>query len=481
MEQFIQLGVSGFYTALIILMGIVITLERRNPAKTVAWLLVLAFLPYVGFFLYMIFGRNWRKRRWVEEKEPIDYSKIENAIGRYNDQLICDNTIHFALGTKDRLMHLLIQSADAPLTFNNRVLVLKDAVEKYPILFEMLEQAREHIHLEYYIIRDDNMGKHLVDMLIKKAAQGVEVRLLYDGVGSARFGRKYRNKLVSAGVKVSSFLPVRVPLLNSGLNYRNHRKIAVVDGRKAMVGGINIGNEYLGTHKHFGYWRDTHLLLEGDSVNSVQLIFLLDWYFASEEEVDLLKCLPSQPDMEERHYVQVAASGPDSEWEAIHQSYFSIISNAETSLYITSPYFIPGDSILMALKTAALSGVDVRLVIPFKPDYKIVHWASHSYLEEIMEAGVRVFLYKKGFVHAKVLIADGTIASVGTANMDERSFSHNFEVNAFLYSREVVEDIEHQFFEDLKDCIELDLKKYKQKHLPRKLGESIARLFSPLL
>ena len=479
--EHIRLIFSIVFSAFIILMGIVIVLERRSPSKTVAWLLVLAFLPFLGFFVYIFFGRNWRKKRWVKEKEPIDFSKIENAINQYNDQLLSDNIVNFALGTKDRLMHLLIQSADAPLTVNNKVQVLKDAVEKYPVLFKMMEQAKEHIHLEYYILRDDDIGRELAELLIKKAGEGVEVRLLYDGVGSARFGRKFKNKLLLAGVKVSSFLPVRIPILNSSLNYRNHRKIAVVDGRKAMVGGINIGNEYLGADKRRGYWRDTHLLMEGDGVNSLQLIFLLDWFFASGEELDLFRYLPAQVSMPEKHYVQVAASGPDSEWGAIHQSYFSIISTAEESLYITSPYFIPGDSILMALKTAALSGVDVRLLIPQNPDYKIVHWASHSYLEEIMEAGVRVYLYQKGFIHSKVLISDGTIASVGTANMDERSFNHNFEVNAILYSREVVEDVEHQFFQDLADSVELDLEEYKNKPLLRQLGESFARLLSPLL
>lgn len=481
MEQYVQLVFTILFSAFIILMAIVVLLERRSPSKTVAWLLVLTFLPFLGFFFYMLFGRNWRKRRWVEGKEPIDYTKIADAINQYNDQLISDNTVHFALGAKERLMHLLIQSAAAPLTINNRVRVLKDAAEKYPVLFEMLEQAKEHIHLEYYIVRDDDIGRELAELLMKKAGQGVEVRLLYDGVGSASFGRKYKSKLALAGVKVCSFLPVRIPVLNSSLNYRNHRKIAVVDGRKALVGGINIGSEYLGKSKHLGYWRDTHLEIEGDAVNAVQLIFLLDWFFASEEGINLFNYLREQPSMPEQHYVQVAASGPDSEWGAIHQSYFSIISTAETSLYITSPYFIPGDSILMALKTAALSGVDVRLIIPQKPDYKIVHWASHSYLEEIMEAGVRVYQYKKGFVHAKVLISDGAIASVGTANMDERSFHHNFEVNAILYSRELVEDVESQFFLDLKDSEELDLEEYKQKPLLRKLGESFARLLSPLL
>lgn len=479
MAHHVEWVLTIMYVGFIVFFGVIILLERRSPEKTVAWLFVLAFLPYIGFVFYMLVGRNWRKRRWVMAKQPIDYSQVEKAVDSYTDKLLADPAVDYVLGTRDRLMFMLIQSAYAPLTVNNRVTVLKDASEKYPVFFEMLEKAEKYIHLEYYIIQDDETGRHLVDLLIKKAAQGVEVRVLYDSVGSSRFARKHKLPLKSAGVKVSSFLPVRIPAFNSGLNYRNHRKIAVIDG-KALVGGINIGDEYLGL-KQLGYWRDTHLLLEGDAVNSVHLIFLLDWFFASEEEINLVEYLPEQAPFPEQHYVQVAASGPDSEWEAIHQMYFSIITTAETSLYITSPYFIPGDSILMALKTAALSGVDVRLLIPGKPDHKIVYWASHSYLEEVMEAGVRVYLYHKGFIHAKVLVADGTIASVGTANMDERSFNHNFEVNAFIYTREVAEALERQFFQDLEDSVEINLEVYRNKALPQRLTESVARLLSPLL
>lgn len=469
------------YVAFVIFFGVIILLERRSPAKTVAWLFVLAFLPYVGFLFYMLFGRNWRKKKWVMAKQPIDYSQIENAIEKYTDRLLEDKTVNLVLGSKDRLMFMLIQSAFAPLTVNNRVTVLKDASEKYPVLFDMIEKAREYIHLEYYIIRDDPTGRRLVNLLQKKASEGVDVRILYDAVGSSGFARKHKTSLQRAGIKACSFLPVRIPVLNSGLNYRNHRKIVVVDGKKALVGGINIGDEYLGLKK-LGYWRDTHLMLEGDAVNSVHLIFLLDWFFASEDEINLFDFLHEQPPpMPEQHYVQVAASGPDSEWKSIHQMYFSIITSAETSLYITSPYFVPGDSILTALKTSALSGVDVRLIIPGKPDHKIVYWATHSYLEEVMEAGVRVYLYQKGFIHSKVLISDGTIASVGTANMDERSFNHNFEINALIYTREVVEDIEAQFFQDIEDSRELVLEEYRQKRLPRRLRESLARLLSPLL
>ena len=480
MTSHLNVILTTLYIAFIIFFGVIILLERRSPAKTIAWLFVLAFFPYMGFIFYMMFGRNWRKRRWVTAKEPIDYSLIENAIQDYTDKVLADTPVNYALGANERLMFMLIQSAFAPLTVNSRVTVLKDAQEKYPVLFDMIEKAQRFVHLEYYIIRDDVTGRMLVDLLLKKAAEGVEVRVLYDAVGSSRFGRIHKNRLKAGGVKVSSFLPVRIPVLNSGLNYRNHRKIVVADD-KALVGGINIGDEYLGL-KELGYWRDTHLLLEGDAVNEVHLIFLLDWFFASEEEIRLADYLPKKvSSMAEGHYVQVAASGPDSQWESIHQMYFSIISTAETSVYITSPYFVPGDSILMAIKTAALSGVDVRLIVPGYPDHYIVVWASHSYLEEIMDAGASVYFYEKGFIHAKVLIADGAIASVGTANMDERSFNHNFEVNCLIYTREVVEEIEAQFFQDLEDSREVDLEQYKQKSVTRRLKESLARLFSPLL
>jgi cardiolipin synthase len=481
MGGFLHFISSMVLPAFIILLAVVILLERRNPTKTVAWLLILVFLPFLGFILYMLFGKNWRKNRWIKQKELIDYSVLEDFIEKYIDNILADKGVNYVLGSKERLMYLLIHSADAPLTINNRLTVLKDASEKYPELFKMIKDAKHHIHLEYYIIRDDEVGDKLTRMLMEKAREGVEIRLLYDGVGSSKFGRKNRKKLIEAGVKVSVFLPVWFPFLNSKLNYRNHRKIVVVDGTKALVGGINIGREYLGRDKRFGYWRDTHLKIEGDGAYSLQLIFLLDWCFAYKEKINFLKYFPKQEKYREKNYVQIAASGPDSQWESIHKVYFSIISTAEDSLYITSPYFIPDDSIMMALKTAALSGVDVRLLIPGEPDHKIVYWASHSYLEEIMEAGVRVYLYEKGFIHAKVIIADGTVASIGTANMDLRSFHHNFEANAFVYDREVVEDIESQFFQDLDDSRELILEEYRMKSLPVRLRESTARLLSPLL
>ena len=481
MELFIHFLSTVVFPVFIILLAVVILLEQRDPTKTVAWLMVLLFLPFLGFILYMIFGESWRKNRWIKEKELIDYTVLEGLIEKHMDAILDNDMVNYVLGSKERLMYLLVHSADAPLTINNRLTVLKDASEKYPELFKMIDEAEHHIHLEYYIIRDDWVGNELVDRLIKKAKEGVEVRLLYDGVGSARFGRNNRKKLRKAGVNAQVFLPVWFPFLNSKLNYRDHRKIVVVDGKKALVGGINIGKEYLGLDKRFGYWRDTHLKIEGDGVYSLQLIFLLDWYFVARENIDFIKYFPKQETYPENNYIQIAASGPDSEWESIHKVYFSIISTAEDSLYITSPYFIPDESILMALKTAGLSGVDTRLLIPAVPDYKIVYWASHSYLREIMEAGVRVYLYEKGFIHSKVIISDGMIASVGTANMDLRSFHHNFEANAFVYDRDVVEDIEAHFFEDLEHSRELILEDYIQKALHVRLRESVARLLSPLL
>jgi cardiolipin synthase len=280
---------------------------------------------------------------------------------------------------------------------------------------------------------------------------------------------------------VVTFFPVILPFLNNKLNYRNHRKIVIIDGKIGFVGGLNIGDEYLGKDTRYGFWRDSHVRLEGESVYLLQNIFLKDWFFVTEENIEGDSYYPSLIEEPGEELIQIASSGPDSDWESIWQMYFSIIATAQEKIYITSPYFVPDDSISMALKTAALSGLDVRILLPSRPDHQTVFWASRSYFQELLEAGVRFYLYQPGFVHAKILLVDGVVASIGTANMDIRSFQHNFEVNAIIYNSNSVYKLEEDFINDLMDSKELTLKEYKRRPWHHRILESVARLLSPLL
>lgn len=358
--------------------------------------------------------------------------------------------------------------------------MLPDGTEAFAQIFTELEKAKDHIHIEYYIIRDDNTGQILKDILIRKAKAGVKVRVIYDAVGSWALPKSFIKELQDNNIQIKPFLPVIFPLINNRLNYRNHRKIVVIDGRIGFMGGLNVGDEYLGYHPKLGKWRDTHLLLEGTAIHFLQVIFLLDWEFASGEILTEQNYFPETEDFNGK-LIQIAASGPDSNWEAIQQAYFALINSAQKSIKITTPYLIPDDGILMALKTSALSGVDIKIILPGIPDQKIVYWASQSYFDELMEAGIQIFLYRPGFIHAKILSVDGEVASLGSANLDMRSFQLNFEINAMLYDNELVAKIDSDFETDLTRCLQVDKKEFEKRHLTAKIRQSGARLLSPLL
>lgn len=375
----------------------------------------------------------------------------------------------------------MVNVSQSPFTLRNRSKILTNGDETFRQMIQDMSEAKHHIHFQFYIIRHDTTGQQFKQVLIDKAREGVKVRVIYDGVGSVRLDKRYITELKEAGVEVVTFFPVILPFLNNKLNYRNHRKIVIIDGKIGFVGGLNIGDEYLGKDTRYGFWRDSHVRLEGESVYLLQNIFLKDWFFVTEENIEGDSYYPSLIEEPGEELIQIASSGPDSDWESIWQMYFSIIATAQEKIYITSPYFVPDDSISMALKTAALSGLDVRILLPSRPDHQTVFWASRSYFQELLEAGVRFYLYQPGFVHAKILLVDGVVASIGTANMDIRSFQHNFEVNAIIYNSNSVYKLEEDFINDLMDSKELTLKEYKRRPWHHRILESVARLLSPLL
>lgn len=470
---------SIIITLSVIFIAFVIFLENRHPTQTLTWIIVLGSFPLVGFIFYLLFGRNYRRekmfrKKYLSDKEAflriegdVDYASIERIEELDDDQR--------------KLFYLAHKLGNSPISFRTETKVLTNGDETFREIIHALKEAQHHIHLEYYIVRSDRIGEKLKDILITKVQEGVKVRFLYDAVGSWQLSKKYIRELGKAGVEIVPFGPVRLPFLNSKFNFRNHRKIIVIDGSVGFVGGLNIGDEYLGRNKHFGHWRDTHLWLKGEAVRSLQLIFLQDWYYMTNQGLLTAEYLSPVQIENRREGVQLIAGGPDNEWSVIKSIFFSMITSAKKSVWIASPYFIPDEDIFSALKIAALSGIDVRLLVPNKPDKRIVFHASRSYFPDLLEAGVKIFAYTKGFMHSKMMIVDDTLASIGTSNMDMRSFHLNFEVNAFLYNTQSMDKLVAEFMNDMKDSEELLLTDFKKRHIGFRLIESLSRLLSPFL
>lgn len=461
----------------------VIFLERRDAAATWAWLMVLFFIPILGFILYLIFGQNLSRRRlfdWDEKVKIGTESAIQNQMHAIKNQLFRFRNPHTE--ENEDLVYMLLCNNDAVLTEDNDVDIFVDGKDKFNSLLEDIRQATHHIHLQYYIFRVDNLGTEIVQLLTEKAKQGVEVRVLYDEMGSRGVHKRHFKELIEAGGIVEIFFPSKIPFINLRLNYRNHRKLVIIDGEIGYVGGFNIGDEYLGLDPKFGYWRDTHLRIKGTAVHSIQTRFILDWNQASDHH-DLHYAEAYFPDKPAAGDVsmQIVTSGPDSEWEQIKNGYIKMISSARESVYIQTPYFIPDASLLDALRIAALSGVDVRIMIPNKPDHPFVYWATYSYIGELMKAGAKTYIYDAGFIHAKMIVVDKKLSSVGTANIDVRSFRLNFEVNAFIYHLETGQKLAEIFEKDMELCSELTLEIYNNRKTLIKFKESISRLLSPIL
>lgn len=463
--------------------GILIFLERKDASATWAWLMVLFFIPVAGFALYLLLGRRLNKKR-LFDWDGRSLIGIEQLI-RYQIDAINDKTFDFKSKETEEMQDLIymqLVNNDSVLTQDNSVDIFVDGQQKFEALFNDIEEAKDHIHLQTYILRRDDLGRRLLELLVKKANQGVKVRILYDDMGSRGMTKRFFKELRAAGGEIEAFFPSNVPIINPRLNFRNHRKLIIVDGRVGYIGGFNVGDEYLGLDKRFGYWRDTHLRVEGSAVHPIQTRFILDWNQASyrydiEYADEYFPAIPLKGDVA----MQIVSSGPDSEWEQIKNGYIKLVTNAKKYIYIQTPYFIPDISLLDALRIAALSGVDVRIMIPNKPDHMFVYWATYSYVGELMKAGARIYIYDNGFIHAKTLVTDDEAASVGTANIDLRSFRLNFEVNAFVYHQETATTLGQIFLEDLELSTELTPELYQQRSNYIRFKESISRLLSPIL
>jgi cardiolipin synthase len=473
--------IDPFFLVINIFLAIgLVFFERKNPTAALGWILILFAIPIIGFILYLLFGQNFYKRKLFRMKAQDD-QYLHQLIGEQKRELTSRELIlpDRALEPYRGMMEMFLENSMSYLSRSNRVDLYTDGHDKFDALFAAIRGARDHVHLEYYIIRDDRLGNELLSLLKEKAREGVEVRLLYDAVGT-RFNKRKVRDLQHAGVRVAVFFPSLIGPLNFRINYRNHRKIAVIDGKTGFIGGFNIGVEYL-SEGPLGYWRDTAIRIHGDGVWSLQVRFFLDWSYATKESPHLAHRYFPELEGGNATPMQVVSSGPDARWNQIKEGYLKMINSARKNVFIQTPYFIPDESVSDALRIAALSGVDVRIIFPTKPDHPFVYWSSYSYIGDLLEAGVRAYTYEKGFIHSKTIVVDGLVSSVGSANWDVRSFRLNFEANAFVYDPELARGMETAFMEDLPGCKELTLAAYRNRSLRVKFKESISRLFSPLL
>lgn len=460
-----------------------ILLENRNPLKTHSYLLLLLLLPFLGIIIYLFFGQNLRKRKIFAKRKLINQAFGPQYIQEFIDKKT-DATQRFEALQEHKQYRKLIRflSNDlSPLSIKNKVSILRNGEEKFPEVMASLAKAKHHIHIEYYIFDNDSIGGPLSDLLIEKVKEGVEVRILVDGVGSLSLKKSYFTKMRNGGILIEEFMPVLFPSFTSKINYRDHRKIIVIDGETGFTGGINLDDRYINQSRNQLYWRDTHLKIEGEAVKTLQFLFFLNWQFVTQTEFTPNNVYFPEIINKGNHCIQINASGPDWELSSIMDSFFIGITSAKKNIRIATPYFIPNQSILDAIITAVKSDIQVELMIPFKSDSWIVQAASMSFVESLLKEGVRIFLYKKGFLHSKVIVIDDNFASVGTANMDYRSFDLNHEVNTYIYDKDIVETLHQQFKEDINECLEIQLNDWQNRGLKQKLKESLCRLLAPLL
>ena len=477
--------ITILYILLLLVIWLHILFETHDTTKAMAYLLFTLFIPVIGIGFYLLFGINyWKKKQ---------YNKKINRDEEILRQLKKDNTQYdkVSISTSDEsvkqhteLASMLIRDLGSPLTHHNKIKLLVNGEEKFSELLQALREARHHIHIEYYIYEYDDIGTTIIELLIEKAMQGVQVRFIYDDFGSPSIKKKTEERMRKAGAEVHPFHKVRFYLFANRINYRNHRKIVVIDGQTAFTGGINVSDKYINNGKKNLYWRDTHVRIDGPAVYYLQYLFIADWNFCC-PHILMPEALYFPTVSKTTHgqdcYVQVTASGPDSVLPSVLYSILQAIYLAKKEILITTPYFIPGESIMDALSIAALSGLSVKLLVPGVSDSKIVNAASKSNYNDLLKAGVEIYLYQKGFVHAKTMVTDGMLTMIGTANMDNRSFLLNFEVNALIYDSEIAIQMRKQFFEDLRHAEKIDKDAWLSRPLYRQLPEKIAKLFSPVL
>ena len=466
----------GVYQVIVILTIIHVVLDNRQPAKTMAWALVIWVVPVVGIVFYLFFGLNTRKERLISQRSLDMLSK------RSMLEFVEQRDLHLPEEYKPIIDLFVSENFSLPFK-DSEVKIYTDGYSFFHALLKEIASAKDHIHLDMYIFEDDALGNMVRDALVAKVREGVEVRLIYDDVGCWNVSNRFFERMREEGIEVAPFLPVRFPSFTSKVNYRNHRKMIVIDGRAGFIGGMNIALRYVkGTKSQ--PWRDTMLQITGSGVYSLQKAFLVDWYFVDRNLISNRKYYP-HPTEESSHnesLLQIVTSGPDTPYPEIMQGYVRMILAAKKYIFIETPYFLPTDPVLFALKTAAAGGVDVRILVPLRSDTKFVEWAGRSYLREMVKAGVSVSYYKAGFLHSKMIVCDDAICSCGSTNVDFRSFENNFESNAFIYDSKVAIAMRDMFLEDTSQSLLFtDMPHRVKPNILKRLVESLVRLMSPLM
>ena len=462
------------YVVVIIIVMVRVLMDNRQPAKTMAWMLVLTFIPMLGSILYFFFGQTTRKERKIWQYSMDQLTKHSML------EFVEQKRLHLPIEYRELIKLFMNQNWVLPFK-NNETEIYTSGYEFFPSLLMEIGKAEHHIHLDTFIIASDPLGQIVADALIDKARQGVEVRVIYDDVGSWKTKNRFFERMRAEGIEVYPFMPVRFPIFTSKVNYRNHRKICVIDGEVGFIGGMNVAKRYIKGIKKLA-WRDTHVKITGAAVYGLQRAFLVDWFFVSRELITDHVYYPASKVAENDSLIQIVTSSPTSLWPEIEQGYVRVLASAKRYVYMETPYFLPTDPILFAMRTAALSGVDVRLMIPYETDTKIVEWASRTYVLATVKAGVKVYLYKAGFNHSKLLVADDSMATIGSTNVDFRSFENDFEANAFFYDKKIALEVKDIFLKDQEECVALeDVRNLTHRSFLQRLWESMVRLLSPLL
>lgn len=469
--------IFSLYIVVYVVTAFVIIMDKKEPVKTLAWLLLLFLLPIIGCILYFFFGQDTRRRKSTNKYRAIDlYKSVEK---RFMEQDRHDYPVKYA-----ELIRMFVNQNHAYPFTHNEIEIYESGRPFFDAFLSAIDSAESHIHLEFFIFLDDEIGNRVADHIIQKAQEGVEVRVLYDDVACWNVKNRFWERMREGGVDVRSFMPVRYPGLTSKINYRNHRKIAVIDGKVAFMGGMNIADRYIKGTKEQS-WRDTNIKISGRSVYGLQKVFIGDWYFMDKTLLSGDKYYPKMEFADDSladNLIQIASSSAASRWPDIEQGYVRIINNAKKYIYIETPYFIPTQPVLFALQTAALGGIDVRVMVPEKCDNFLVNNASRSFFPDILKAGAKVYLYdRKVFNHSKVLICDDELATVGSVNIDSRSFETSMEVQAFIYSEDIVSRFRDMFENDMKRCTQFDINKNQKRSIVIRFWESVVRMLSPLL
>jgi cardiolipin synthase len=470
------------YALVIIGVSLHIIYNTPSNAKALAYVLVTIFIPVIGIIVYLTVGLNYRKKKLYSKKIVRDKTALADLRERINlETEKAWDTDDPSIQKHKKLALYILNDGMSPLSGGNEVKLLINGENKFPEVIEALKNAKHHIHIEYYIFEDGEIAEQIKDILIQKAKEGVAVRFIYDDFGSRSIRKEFVAELKAAGVEAFPFYKILFILLANRVNYRDHRKIIIVDGCTGFVGGINVSDRYINKPGQL-FWRDTHVKITGPGVYYLQYLFICDWNFCSEKHLKLERdFFCTKPTGQGKAIVQIAASGPDSDVPTLMLSMIQTIGLAEKELLITTPYFIPGEGIMNALHVAAMSGVKVKLLVPDKSDSALVNAAARSYYGELLAVGVEIYLYQKGFVHAKTLVSDGQLAIIGTANMDHRSYELNFEVNSMIYDTAIAEQLKGVFYEDIKDAKKINPKTWKKRPVYKQLPEKLVRLLSPLL